>query len=124
MKKDFLEMSETEFKTAIKRFLDAHNILHIPYAASRFSKKGIPDTYIILNGISIWIEFKKENKPPTKLQRHKIDELNDHGAISFVLDRPDAKLFKKLFMELMRTSIDSYEYYQIREKLIEIGKDA
>lgn len=50
------------------------------------SKNGVPDRYYARRGRSIFVEYKKEDKPPTaqQLKRHK--DMRDHGIEVFVVD--------------------------------------
>lgn len=54
---------------------------------SKFSpcgKNGIPDRILIGYGLTVFVELKKPNGTPRKLQRRVIQHMREHGAIVFV----------------------------------------
>ena len=99
---------ETQFKTAVKKWLDDEGIYNIPYPAGRFSRVGIPDTLMVINGLFIGCEFKvakgdygaKSTYKPTEIQKYHIDTINNHGGCAFVLYPNDFDYFKLLIMSL------------------------
>jgi len=80
--------------------------------------QGIPDLYIVYNGISFWLELKVNNIKNCNLSKYQINWLIQHqrnGGISFILnktneDRP-LKLFKinplGVAREVFSTTYDS-----------------
>ena len=59
-----------------------------------YTKKGLPDLHIVVNGINIDVEVKAPNYKPTMLQLHNIDQITFSNCIGFVLyeNQKDAKL--------------------------------
>ena len=47
---------------------------------SGYQRSGIPDLYIQLNGIPIWVEFKRPGADTTALQKGKLEQLKAAGA--------------------------------------------
>jgi hypothetical protein len=46
----------------------------------------LPDYYLIYNGVSIWIELKREGKKPRKLQSYVLKQLCNAGALTLATD--------------------------------------
>lgn len=50
------------------------------------SHRGVPDRIFIREGNVVFVEFKAPGNHPTKLQAHTIDQMQDHGALVYVVD--------------------------------------
>jgi hypothetical protein len=59
----------------------AESIGYISLKVRVTGQRGWPDhLFINRNGYHLWIEFKKPKKKPSKLQEHRIKQLDDQGA--------------------------------------------
>ena len=92
--------AETLYKTKVKKWLDSQNIYHIPYAASMFSKSGVPDTLLCISGMFIAVEFKSEDGKVSELQKAQIWRINNAHGCAFVLYPKDFEAFKVLITSL------------------------
>jgi hypothetical protein len=43
-------------------------------------ERGYPDRIFIREGVTVWVELKREGKEPTKYPHHKMKQLHDVGA--------------------------------------------
>ena len=82
-------MKETKLKDKfrkkiLERFPDIF-IYKIPDTMGLGGKRPF-DLIIIAYGITICIEFKVNNNPLTLIQKHFLDLVSNHGAISLMLD--------------------------------------
>lgn len=46
----------------------------------QYQMAGIPDVLAIKNGMAFWIEFKRPGEGPTKLQIHRMKQLEEAGC--------------------------------------------
>lgn len=47
---------------------------------NQYQMAGIPDVLCLRDGRAYWIEFKRPGEAPTKLQMHRMKQLNDVGC--------------------------------------------
>ena len=50
-----------------------------------YTKKGLPDLHIVVNGINIDVEVKAPNGRPSELQKHNVVQINQSGSIAMIL---------------------------------------
>lgn len=72
------------------------------WGGGQFSKSGLPDMHIVVNGISIEIELKSSTGIASDLQKQKLSQIADSGAIGFVAYPDDFEKIKKLIMHIKR----------------------
>lgn len=65
-----------------------------------FSKSGLPDLHIIVRGMSIEAELKAPNGVVSGLQKQKIEQILESGAIAGVFYPEDFERLKALILEL------------------------
>jgi len=58
------------------------------------NKNGIPDLMCLRNGVTMFVEVKKENGVLSKLQEHRIDEIRKKGFEVKVWDGYDSDFQK------------------------------
>jgi len=78
---------EADFKSAFQKKLKkaVKPIAILQYKQDSTTVKGFPDTIVILEGITIFIEFKKSKTAKFQtLQKEWIEKLNDNGHFAFV----------------------------------------
>ena len=63
---------------------------------SIFTKSGLPDMHICVNGQSIEAEIKAENGEPSDLQLFMIEQINDAGGCALVVYPRHFEQFKSL----------------------------
>lgn len=68
------------------------------WGGGKYTKAGMPDMHIIVNGISIEAELKAPNGRPSELQKQKLNQVDDAGCIAVVLFPKDFEKFKKLVL--------------------------
>ena len=61
-----------------------------------YTKKGLPDLHIVVNGINIDAEIKAPNGKPSELQKHNVVQINQSGSIAMVLFPEGFEQFKKI----------------------------
>lgn len=87
--------SEGDFQREVINFLNEHpdEVWFVKYwAGGRFTKEGIPDILVCINGTFHGIELKSDGKAynETKLQALNMDHINKIGGHGYVL-RPTIK---------------------------------
>lgn len=70
------------------------------FGGGKFSKNGLPDMHIVVNGRSVECELKGPNGKPSELQKFMINQINESGGIGMILYPKDFDNFKKLILRL------------------------
>lgn len=107
---------EKNFETRIKNFLESEGIYALGTAKDKmkvppcgyyekrwgggFSKSGLPDLHIIVRGISIEAEIKASNGSASDLQKQKLKQIVESGAIGGVFFPKDFDDLKKIVLRL------------------------
>lgn len=68
------------------------------WGGGKYTKAGMPDMHIVVNGISIEAELKASSGRPSELQIQKINQIDDAGCIGLVLYPKDFENFKKVVL--------------------------
>ena len=66
------------------------------WGGGKYTKAGLPDMHIVVNGINIEVELKAPNGRPSALQKQKLNQIDDAGCIGLVLYPKDFENFKCL----------------------------
>lgn len=72
------------------------------FGGGKFSKNGLPDMHIVVNGKSIECELKAPNGKPSELQLFMINQINSSGGIAMVLYPKDFDAFKNIVFKLLQ----------------------
>lgn len=72
------------------------------WGGGKYTKAGMPDMHIVVNGISIEVELKAPNGRPSELQIQKLNQIDDAGCIALVLYPKDFENFKRLVQFIKR----------------------
>lgn len=103
---------EKNFENQIKRYLQSigvyplgtpkHKMIVSPVGyyekrhGSVFTKSGLPDMHICINGKSIEAEIKAENGKPKELQLFMIEQINEAGGCGVIVYPRHFEKFKAL----------------------------
>ena len=79
------------------------------WGGGKFTKAGMPDMHIVVNGISLEVELKAPNGRPSELQIQKLNQIDDAGCIALVLFPKDFEKFKALVQFIKRNYFCSAE---------------
>lgn len=110
--------AEKNFENRLKRWLETQGIyaLGTPrqkmtvtpigyyekrWGGGQFTKSGLPDMHIVVNGKSIDVELKAPNGRPSELQLFTINQINNSGGIALLLYPKDFEKFKTLVKEVI-----------------------
>ena len=105
--------AEKSFETRLKAWLESEGIyplgtgqqeMLVPpcgywekrWGGGKYTKSGMPDMHIVVNGISIEAELKAPNGRPSELQKQKLNQIDDAGCIALVLYPKDFENFQRL----------------------------
>lgn len=80
-------MRESSFKTSFQKKLKrvVKPVAILQYKQDATTVKGFPDTIVILEGVTIFIEFKQSKRAKFQpLQKEWIKKLNDNGHFAFI----------------------------------------
>ena len=78
----------------------AHGYWEKRWGGGKYTKAGMPDMHIVVNGISLEVELKAPNGRPSELQIQKLNQISDAGCIALVLFPKDFENFKRLVLYL------------------------
>jgi Holliday junction resolvase len=80
--KSKMKTPESKEKAKIKKYLGSIGAWHFsPYMAG-FGKSGVPDIVCCYKGQFWAIEVKREGKPPTELQKRRMQEIERAGGVA------------------------------------------
>lgn len=81
---------ESKIQNIIKRKLESNGFKVLKII--QLSENGYPDLMALKNGEVIFIEVKDTGKKPTKLQLHRIEQLQKIGFKAFWIDNTDINI--------------------------------
>lgn len=65
------------------------------WGGGTYTKSGLPDLHIVVNGYNIDVEIKGATGKPSELQLFMIDQINNSGSIALLVYPKDFEKFKK-----------------------------
>ncbi|KKN32071.1 hypothetical protein LCGC14_0817620 [marine sediment metagenome] len=77
--------SEKAITATITRNLTREGIFWLKIHGSPYQRRGTPDLLVVQDGRAYFFEVKQPGKEPTKLQRHRLDELRKKGIQAHVV---------------------------------------
>lgn len=78
--------AEKTFENKIKKFLKDHGCWYIKYwSGAAYTKSGIPDFLICVNGFFMGVEVKAPNGKPTELQLFQLEKIRESGGVAILL---------------------------------------
>lgn len=75
------------------------------WGGGKYTKAGLPDMHIVVNGISIEAELKAPNGRPSELQKQKLNQIDNAGCIAVVLFPKDLHKIQALVLYLKHRRI-------------------
>lgn len=108
---------EKNFETRLKKWLESEGIYPLGepvdrmkappcgywekrWGGGRYTKSGLPDMRIVVNGIALEVELKDTNGTPSELQKRNIRQINNSGGIAMVLYPEGFATFKTMIKEV------------------------
>lgn len=80
------DISESAFQSKILTWLRLQpNTIAEKYPAGGYTRSGVPDIIASVDGLTVWIEVKKESGRLEPIQVHRIKEFRDKGNIVVVI---------------------------------------
>lgn len=96
---------EKQFENKIKKLLKDSGAYTIKYwGGGEFTKAGVPDLLVCLNGRFMGIEIKATRGKPSELQLHNLKQIQKAGGIGLLLYPTDFPAFKVLISEIVNTT--------------------
>lgn len=125
--------AEKNFENKVKRWLESMGIyplgtaeqdMHVypcGYYEKRwgggYSKSGLPDLHIVVNGFNIDVELKAPNGKPSELQKHNITQINNSDSIAVILYPDNFEKFKELIREVDKWNGHTAELKRLKNAL-------
>lgn len=95
--------AEKQFENKIKGFLKMQGAWCLKYwAGAQFTKSGIPDLLVCVDGYFVGIEVKAQSGTPSELQLYNVRQIKQSGGFAFVLYPSGYEQFKKFIEDLKK----------------------
>ena len=111
--------AEKQFENRLKKWLESKGIYSLGtpkqdmytspcgywekrWGGGVYTKKGLPDMHIVVNGISIDVEVKAPNGRPSELQKHNVVQINQSGSVAMILYPDGFENFKRIVEGVMQ----------------------
>lgn len=105
---------EKPFENKVKHHLKENGAWFIKYwGGAKYTKDGIPDILVCINGYFLAVETKSDTGRPTALQLYHTRMIRKAGGIAIILHPDDYKLFIALFDALkngMKSVAEDYQF--------------
>jgi hypothetical protein len=75
-------MRESKLERKSAAWAQSQGWLTMKYTGER----GYPDRIFIKEGVTVWIELKREGEEPTRVQYYQMKRLKDRGAYAYWTD--------------------------------------
>lgn len=96
-------MREKLFENKVKAFLNSEGCYYVKYwGGGCFTRSGVPDLLVCINGYFLAVELKAENGKPSPLQLHNIEQIRKAGGKAIILYPQDFEMFKNLVKDLKK----------------------
>lgn len=95
---------EGDFQRDLIKFIEANGGYVVNHFANQFTKTGVPDLLVSIDGTFHGIELKTDTGTETELQAHHMQLINHSGGLGYVM-RPSKHKKLKFTAE--------YEYWQV-----------
>lgn len=123
--------AEKNFENKIKKWLEKQGVyalgtpeqdITVPpcgywekrWGGGIYTKKGLPDLHIVVNGISMDVEVKAQGGKPSELQKHNVVQINQSGSIAMVLFPEGFSEFKKIVEGLIQCKCHIQELMHLK----------
>lgn len=80
-----------------------------------YTKKGLPDLHIVINGINIDAEIKAPNGRPSELQKHNVVQINQSGSIAMILYPEGFENFKNIILGVIQCKCHIQELKHLKD---------
>lgn len=87
------------------------------WGGGRYTKSGLPDMRITVNGIALEVELKATNGTPSELQKRNIKQINSSEGFGFVLYPEGFDTFKTIVKGVKKCSIHIAELKPLTDAL-------
>jgi hypothetical protein len=109
--------AEKNFENKVKTWLESEGIYPLGTGADKmpvppcgyyekrwgggYSKSGLPDLHIVVNGINVDVEVKSSIGKPSELQKHNVKQINYSWSMAFILYPEGFDSFKEIMKGLI-----------------------
>lgn len=109
---------EKQFENKVKDYLRKNKCWYIKYwGGGDFTKAGIPDLLVCVNGYFLAIELKSSRGKATELQKVQIDLIRKSGGIAIILYPSMFNEFTNLIQDLKNNSNVYLEQYKFDDTI-------
>ena len=127
--------AEKNFENKVKKWLQSESIYPLGIEKQKitvkpcgywekrwgggYSKKGLPDMHIVVNGFNIDAELKAPTGKPSELQKQKIAQMNNSGSIAMVLYPEGFEQFKNIIK-----GVKSCEHHTVELNALKVANSS
>lgn len=91
--------AEKNFENKVKKFLKDEGAWFVKYwGGGEFTKAGVPDLLVCINGKFLGVEIKAKNGKPSELQLYHLQKIDNAGGYAVLLYPSDFELFRNLIL--------------------------
>lgn len=102
---------EKNFENMVKKFLKEQGCWYIKYwGGAAYTKAGIPDLLVNVNGYFMAVELKAPNGKPSDLQLYNLRKITKGNGIAILLYPKDFEKFKEFVERILMGKIPSNLY--------------
>lgn len=94
---------EKNFENRIKRHIREIGGWFVKFYGCAYSKAGIPDLIVCVNGRFVAIEVKADYGSPSELQLYNVKKIREAGGLAWVLYPSGWNRMRKIFDEIIET---------------------
>lgn len=93
---------EKKFENTVKRFLKDKGCYYIKYwGGGQFTRSGVPDLLVSVNGYFIGVELKAAHGRPSPLQLYNLRLISESGGVGILLYPRNLPLFKSFILDVL-----------------------
>lgn len=93
---------EKRFENKVKEYLKSKGCWFVKFFANNFTKAGVPDLIVCVNGHFLAVEVKSSKGKPSALQLCNIEEIRKAGGTAIVLYPDQFDDFKEIVEKLCK----------------------
>lgn len=104
---------EKRFENKIKQWLSDNNCYFVKFFANAYTKKGVPDILVSVNGYFVGIETKAENGTPSDLQFYNVRMIRKSKGFAWIVYPSGWKDLEKILIKLLNNDLNNIDEREV-----------
>jgi Holliday junction resolvase len=93
---------EKRFENVVKKFLKDHGCYYVKYwGGGTYTRSGVPDLLVSVNGYFIGVELKATHGRPSPLQLYNLKLIRESGGVGILLYPRNLAHFKMFVIDIL-----------------------